>query len=176
MLWIAHLICRHCCYCCAVVSSIWPVTGHNQAAPRARQHQSPLPQLWRTASGALVVQTSYNKQYYSWSWIMALFWILKQINTVSSVQCNPASPRVIYAVQARLGSGGQWLQWYIDTCPCLPLIVRLLLLLMPPFKSKMLWQECDTTRLYTKCNKFGITALPLFIGCLANICIFFNVV
>ena len=27
-----------------------------------------------------------------------------------SVQCNPASPRVIYAVQARLASGGQWLQ------------------------------------------------------------------
>ena len=37
-------------------------------------------------------------------------------------------------------------------------------------------EQCDTTRLYTKCNKFGITALPLFIGCLANICIFFNVV
>ena len=119
MLWIAHLICRHCCYCCAVVSSIWPVTGHNQAAPRARQHQPPLPLLWRTASGALVVQTSHNKQYSSWSWIMALFWILKQINTVSSVQCNPASPRVIYAIQARLGSGGQWwlvaavIHWYM---------------------------------------------------------------
>ena len=38
---------------------------------------------------------------------------------LSSVRCNPVSPRMIYAVQPRLVSGGQWwpvaavIHWYM---------------------------------------------------------------
>ena len=108
---------------------------------------------------------------------MALFWILKQINIVSSVQYNTASPR-------GAGEAGQW--WLVVASGCsdtliharvCPLIVRPLLLLMPPFQSKMLgWNSVIQPDYTQNVIKFGITALPLFIGCLANICIFFNVV
>ena len=63
-----------------------------------------------------------------------------------SVQCPVSSVtprRPAWFTRCRRGwavvaSGGQWLQWYIDTCPCLPADSPPAAAANAPFQSKML--------------------------------------